>query len=131
MKKHERGILSSIINFKCPRCRQGELFKTGTFSFEKPFEMPDACSNCGQDFEPEPGYYYGAMFISYILTGWFCVGFSLILVFGFGWSTTAAISLMIAILAIFFVFIFRISRSIWIHITEKYDPSKTEHKLSK
>lgn len=26
--------------------------------------MPAACPVCGQTFEPEPGFYYGAMYIS-------------------------------------------------------------------
>jgi uncharacterized membrane protein YedE/YeeE len=27
-------------------------------------EMPDACPVCHQTYEPEPGFYYGAMYIS-------------------------------------------------------------------
>ncbi|HZX74983.1 MAG TPA: DUF983 domain-containing protein [Cyclobacteriaceae bacterium] len=27
--------------------------------------MNSNCSNCGVSFEPEPGFYYGAMFVSY------------------------------------------------------------------
>ncbi|MEL6924222.1 MAG: DUF983 domain-containing protein, partial [Bacteroidota bacterium] len=69
-----RGLLSSIWNMKCPRCRQGDLFSHGAFG-SKFTEMPERCPNCGQNYMPEPGFYYGAMFISYIWTGWFCLFF--------------------------------------------------------
>ncbi|MEL6864837.1 MAG: DUF983 domain-containing protein [Bacteroidota bacterium] len=123
MCKKNRSVLSSIWNMKCPRCREGDLFDTGTFSFEKSFDMPDRCSHCNQNYMPEPGFYYGAMFISYIFYGWFSLLFSLALVFGFGWSVNSAFALLIFISIILFVWIFRMARSIWIHIIVKYKPS--------
>jgi uncharacterized protein (DUF983 family) len=116
--------LYSIFNLKCPRCHSGDLFKTPTFSFNKPFDMPKSCSKCGQDFEPEPGFYFGAMFISYIFTGFFCLGFTMILHWVIGWSTAASFGALIAVCAIFFVYIFRLARSIWININIKYDPQQ-------
>ena len=29
--------------------------------------MPEACPVCQQPYEPEPGFYYGAMYVSYAL----------------------------------------------------------------
>ena len=107
---------------KCPRCREGDLFDTGAFSFNKPFEMKDRCDNCGQNYMPEPGFYFGAMFISYIIWGWFSILFCLGLVFWGGWSVNAAFGFLIFISLIFFVWLFRVSRSIWIHINVKYQP---------
>ena len=118
----KRGILSSIFGMTCPRCREGKLFETGSFSFNRPFEMKDRCSNCNQNFMPEPGFYFGAMFISYIIWGWFSILLCLGLVFWGGWSVNAAFGLLIFISLIFFVWLFRISRSIWIHINVKYQP---------
>lgn len=49
---------------KCPKCRTGKVF-TGTlygFNFQK---TNDHCSHCGMKFEIEPGYFYGAMYVSY------------------------------------------------------------------
>ncbi|MBK9636286.1 MAG: DUF983 domain-containing protein [Bacteroidetes bacterium] len=31
-------------------------------------KMHSHCPNCGLNFEPEPGYYYGAMYVSYAFT---------------------------------------------------------------
>ena len=115
--------LYSIFNLKCPRCHEGDLFYTRTFSFKKPFDMPKNCPVCNLDFEPEPGYYYGAMFISYIFTGFFSLGFVMLLHWVLDLSITQSFTALIVILAIFFVYIFRLSRSIWININFKYDPS--------
>jgi hypothetical protein len=30
--------------------------------------MPRYCSNCNLDLENEPGYYFGAMYVSYMIT---------------------------------------------------------------
>jgi len=72
-KKGQKGY--SIFNFKCPRCHEGDLFETETFSFQKSFDMHDKCPHCNLNYMPEPGFYYGAMFISYIFMGFFCIGF--------------------------------------------------------
>ena len=114
----------SIFNLKCPKCHEEDLFETSTFSFQKPFDMRDRCPHCDENFMPEPGFYYGAMFISYIFMGFFCIGFIAIVHWGFGMSTNASFALLIAICAIFFVYIFRLARSIWININVRFDPSK-------
>lgn len=118
MCQKKRSVLSSIWNMKCPRCREGDLFdnKLGFF------EMPDKCSNCNQNYMPEPGFYYGAMFISYIFYAWFSLALCLSLVFALGWSVNGAFGLLIAISILLFVWIFRMARSIWIHIIVKYKP---------
>jgi len=116
----------SIFNLKCPKCHTGELFPTGSFSFKRPFDMHEECPHCKQDFLPEPGFYYGAMFISYIFTGFFCIGFVALFHWGLGWSTNASFALLLSVLAIFFVYIFRLARSIWLNINYKYDPKRAK-----
>ena len=114
--------LYSVFNFKCPQCHETDMYKTGTFSFQKPFEMKAHCEHCQLNYMPEPGFYYGAMFISYIIMGWFCVGFAAFFRWGMGWSLESSFLLLIAVCALFFVYIFRLARSIWININVKYDP---------
>lgn len=113
-----------IFYLKCPRCQEADLFYTPTFSFKKSFDMKDRCDCCDQNFLPEPGFYYGAMFISYIFTGWFCIIFIALFHWVLGWSLNASFGLLIAVCAILFVYIFRLARSIWISINVKYNPSK-------
>ncbi len=115
----------SILQMKCPKCHEGALFETGSFSFKKPFYMPDKCPCCGQKYFLEPGFYYGAMFVSYIISGWFSlfyVGF-LMLVLKLNWQVSF-FSLLI-FLAILFVWTFRISRAIWININVRYNKRVT------
>ncbi|WP_257883307.1 DUF983 domain-containing protein [Hymenobacter sp. DG01] len=55
----------AMLQQRCPRCHEGHLF---THSAANPVhfaEMPDRCPVCAQAYEPEPGFYWGAMFISY------------------------------------------------------------------
>jgi len=113
----------SSLHLKCPRCHEGELFETKSFSFKKPFDMPARCSHCGQNFWPEPGFYYGAMFISYIFTGWFCLFFVMFFHWVLDWGLAASFGLLLAVCAFFFVYFFRLARAIWLNVNFKYDPN--------
>jgi uncharacterized protein (DUF983 family) len=62
-------MLKTVINMlgnKCPNCNKGKIFEKGLlhFSFSFP-KMHENCSNCGTKFEKEPGFFFGAMFVSY------------------------------------------------------------------
>lgn len=110
---------------KCPRCRRGDLFPTSSFSFSRPFQQYEHCPCCGQSYFPEPGFYYGAMFISYIGSGFFCLGVVALLRWVLGMSFLASFAILGAILLVFFVWWFRLSRSIYAHIVIKYRPEAT------
>lgn len=89
--------------------------------------MKERCDVCDEDFFPEPGYYYGAMFVSYIFTAFFCIGFALFFHWGLGWSVEASFGLLITVLAILFVFIFRLARALYININVFYDPDAAKN----
>ena len=57
--------LVSIVQQRCPRCRRGELFTHSGFNLAHFTEMPVACPVCQLNYEPEPGFYWGAMYISF------------------------------------------------------------------
>lgn len=86
--------------------------------------MKKKCEVCELDFEPEPGFYYGAMFISYIFMGFFCLGFTAFFHWVVGLSVNASFLLLLAVCALLFVYIFRLARAIWININVKYNPPK-------
>lgn len=88
--------------------------------------MLQRCAKCDLNYFPEPGYYYGAMFISYIWTAWFCLLFVAFFHWYMGWSQTVAFSLLGIFVFINFVYIFRISRLMWFNINVKYDPKAIE-----
>ena len=60
--------MSGIVQAKCPRCRQGNMFKYGPLAYAHFTQMHDACPVCGQNFYPEPGFYQIAMYASYGFT---------------------------------------------------------------
>ncbi|GAB2966556.1 hypothetical protein GCM10027048_41370 [Hymenobacter coalescens] len=41
------------------------MFTHSALSLTKFSDMPEHCPVCGQSYEPEPGFYYGAMYISF------------------------------------------------------------------
>ncbi len=107
------------------------MFETGSWSFVRPFDMLKRCPKCDLNYFPEPGYYYGSMFISYIWTGWFCLLFVAFFHWYMGWSQTVAFSLLGIFIVINFVYIFRISRLMWLNIHVKYDPKAIEKQTEK
>lgn len=60
-----KSLLSAISQAKCPRCRQGNIFPVSPFSFLKLAVMHARCPVCDANFVPEPGFYEGAMYVSY------------------------------------------------------------------
>jgi uncharacterized protein (DUF983 family) len=111
----------SVANLKCPKCHEGDMFPTSTFSFKQPFDMHERCPVCNEDYFPEPGFYYGAMFISYIWTGFFCLAFVGFMIFVLGMTINASFLALVLFMALIFVWIFRVSRAIWINVLVHYD----------
>lgn len=111
----------AILNLSCPHCRQGDLFNTPTFSFKQPFDMKKKCEVCDQNFMLEPGFYYGAMYVSYGFVGGFSLAFIALFHWVLGWSINSSFALLLAISALFFVYLFRLSRSFWLGVHVKYE----------
>jgi uncharacterized protein (DUF983 family) len=112
----------ALIKFKCPRCHNGTMFSSSNpYNLKRITEMPKECACCGQLTEPEPGFYYGAMFSSYIL----CVGIFLINFFIFGvylnFTPIKFLSLYISQLFILMPFIFRYARLTFLYMFVSYD----------
>jgi uncharacterized protein (DUF983 family) len=55
----------ALLQLRCPRCHQGKLFSYSALNITKFARMPEHCPVCGQSFEPEPGFYFGSMFITF------------------------------------------------------------------
>ncbi len=116
------STLKSIYQCKCPRCHQGDMFLRGKLLSPTKFSiMNKNCSHCGQSFEPEPGYYFGAMFISYAInTALFIAAWVALSVIYPDYSLKLLLSLLGLTVLIFLPFIYRVSRSIWISIFVPY-----------
>ncbi|MBB6326124.1 hypothetical protein FHS59_001752 [Algoriphagus iocasae] len=89
------------------------------------FEMKQRCEYCQQSFEPEPGYYFGAMFISYALnTALFIAVWLGLEIFYPEYSLSLLLTLIVISAILLLPFFFRISRSAWIAIFIPYQASK-------
>ncbi|GAB3921141.1 DUF983 domain-containing protein [Mucilaginibacter myungsuensis] len=60
------GEFKSALHAKCPKCRTGNMFANGMYSFSGQ-QMHKECPHCNYRFEVEPGYFYVAMFVSYAM----------------------------------------------------------------
>ena len=58
--------IKSSIEARCPRCRTGLMFNSTLLSLKKS-RMVEKCPACDLKFEKEPGYFYVAMYVSYVL----------------------------------------------------------------
>jgi uncharacterized protein (DUF983 family) len=118
-----KNKLYSIFTCKCPKCNESDMYESPAFSYRKAFDMKQKCEKCNFNYFPEPGYYYGSMFISYIWTGWMCLGIVALLHWYFKYSINFSFAVLITILAVMFVYSFRISRGIWLAFHQDFDPN--------
>ncbi len=100
----------SIARLRCPKCREGRAFRSL-------LAMHDACPVCGHVFEREPGYFVGAMYVSYALA--IPVYLAVTVVLGRllrGWSDPAILALALLLFLPCAPILFRYSRVIWMHL---------------
>lgn len=59
--------VQACLSSKCPNCQSGNVYKKKEgFSMALP-KMNENCPECGHKFLKEPGFFYGAMYVSYAL----------------------------------------------------------------
>ena len=77
--------------------------------------LKEKCPNCSHTFEIEPGYFYGAMFVSYALV---VMEMFLFFLLSLPFDITLNIRLTIIIVPMLFLSIvnFRFSRIIWMYL---------------
>jgi uncharacterized protein (DUF983 family) len=66
--KFEPSKGQSILKAKCPQCQSGKMFSHSAFNLKKFTLMHQTCPVCNLTFEIEPGFFWGAMYVSYALT---------------------------------------------------------------
>jgi len=112
-----RSLLASIFSLRCPSCREGKLFRNNQpYNPNKLFEMHAKCPHCAQNLQPEPGFYYGSMYVSYGLT---VAIFVAVVVIGYTFFNPDMWDIVISLTIVLFLvapLVFRLSRSIWAHM---------------
>jgi uncharacterized protein (DUF983 family) len=115
-------IICSTVANKCPRCHKGTIFKKNNpYSFRGSLEMRESCSECNLKYEREPGFFYGALYVSYALTsGIFIIWFLADLLWIHMNTITLAVLVVLTVLILFPV-VFRSARIIWLNFFVRFD----------
>lgn len=121
-------VFYSTVTNKCPRCHAARVFENNNpYSFKNGLTMYKHCASCGLKYEREVGYFYGAMYISYLIQTLLVTGMYLLNVFWWKMeSLTLVIWIVVAAIAMFPV-TFRWSRIMWIAFFTKYQPNYKGH----
>lgn len=108
-------MLAKLIQGKCPKCGKGKIYESkGSIFLAKLPKMNERCSNCGYHFDREPGYFFGAMYVSY--------GLTIIEMLAVFFLAVSFVSLPVLFILLFLMLVltmffnWRLSRIIWIHI---------------
>ena len=115
-KQSKDNLLQLILKEKCPNCGRGDVYQKKKHLLELPV-MNDRCDDCNYYFDREPGYFLGAMYISYGLA--VLQGIITFFTLYFFFPNTPTIWVVLIILAVIFLFSiknYKLSRIIYIHI---------------
>jgi len=63
----DTSIKTAILHAKCPQCRSGNMFKHKWWQVSKFIKFYQNCPSCNLRFDREPGFFHGAMYISYAM----------------------------------------------------------------
>jgi uncharacterized protein (DUF983 family) len=119
--------LYSIATNTCPRCQEGAFFKTSN-----PYDLKDfdkinpSCPYCDESFQREPGFYIGAMYVSYALSVALVVTAFVGFVIIFGFDIEYVLAGLIPAIIILLPVLFRTARIIWLNIFVKFDPERAQ-----
>lgn len=120
MKKGNK--LYSILKFKCPHCHEGEFFESrNPYDLNSLSKTYENCPNCGRRLSIEPGFYYGAMYVSYALGVAHIVTFWVAkLILGFEMEFWNFIILVASILLLMSPLYYALSKIIWANLFLNY-----------
>lgn len=113
-------MIDKVIKGKCPQCGKGDIFESFTFTglFRIP-SMRDNCKNCGRKFSMEPGFFFGAMYVSYALVVAEMISVAIIFKFILHVNNLPTFVAMAITAVLFSKINFRLSRIIWMHLFMK------------
>jgi uncharacterized protein (DUF983 family) len=109
--------LKAMVSGKCPKCEKGDVFQFPWWDLIRFSKMNKNCPTCNVHFEVEPGFFYGAMYVSYGFTILIMIigGFSI-----YNWLNDPPVLyyiIPITLISLLFTpFNFRISRVFYLHL---------------
>jgi len=131
MKKGTK--LYSVFRGKCPKCHEGDMFESrNPYNLAKTMSMHNECPNCGESFNPEPGFYFGAMYVSYGLgVAQFVATWVALIVLGVDSHPAVVFAWVLFIVLALAPLSFRLSRKIWINAFVKYEANPDKKMIKK
>lgn len=99
---------------RCPRCLEGPVFRRFIF-------MNATCPACGLKFEREPGYFTGAMYVSYTL-GIVTTAPLYFAFLYFGLHPGLILGITSVQLLVCIPLFFRYSRVLWMYLDMSFNP---------
>jgi uncharacterized protein (DUF983 family) len=122
MKPGAIETVRDMLLHRCPRCRVGKIFHHSIF-LGLP-KMNESCPVCHLLYEREPGYFLGAMYISYALAVP-VVALIAGLLWKFSGLSFGKLILWTAVLFLPFVpSITLLARVLWIYLDQTFDPAR-------
>jgi uncharacterized protein (DUF983 family) len=109
--------LLAVVALRCPRCLSGRVWRRFV-------SMNTACPVCGLVFDREPGYFAGAMVVSYGLAVPILAAMVITLITLGGLDAVAALVVGNTTYLVLVPFIFRYSRVVWLHLDWLIDPAE-------
>jgi uncharacterized protein (DUF983 family) len=108
---------TTILKRRCPRCGQGAIFRSL-------MTMNETCPVCGLDFSRgDPGYFTGAMYVSYALAiPLIALGTLIAYLIVSRWSLFRLVMAATLACVPLIPWIWQYSRVIWIHFDQSIDP---------
>ncbi|GGD60131.1 hypothetical protein GCM10011514_25110 [Emticicia aquatilis] len=117
--------LYSIFAMKCPRCHEGDVFETHN-PYQKMTAIKETCPHCGLRYEKEMGFFYGAMYVSYMLNIALFVTsvVAYFILLDQYISGTLLMVIYVSLTVILMPVYYRLSRTIWLNFFNSYAPEK-------
>ena len=115
--------LYSILTGTCPKCMNESMYADkNPLHLGSVLKMNENCSHCGLKYQIEPSFFYGAMYVSYGVNVGIAIGVFIISYLLFNSSIQTSFIAIVATLIVFFPFVLRWSRNIYINMFVSYDP---------
>lgn len=120
MARHSKAY--SIFRFKCPHCHEGEFFvDRNPYHLRTVGDVLEQCPACARKYTPEPGFYYGGMYVAYGLAVATCTTiFVATIVLWPSSSIMARAALVIIGLVLAAPWLYAVSKTLWANMFMSY-----------
>lgn len=116
--------INSILTGSCPKCQNESMYvDKNPLHLGKVLKMNENCSHCGLQYQIEPSFFYGAMYVSYGLNVAVGVAAFIIAHIFIGLDLINSFIAIITTSIIAFPFVVRLARNIYINMFISYDPN--------